>query len=132
MQIDLIQNNTFNSYTMRIIDSCVKEVTEDVQVPVLEDNGAVTMETQSRTYLKVLEKKEPRFKTITYTELDALAEILDVDITQGNLRENIDELFRRGLLVITQKECANGISGEPGRGLYFTEAQDWEIVKEDN
>ncbi|HEX7868925.1 MAG TPA: hypothetical protein VF455_02320 [Chryseobacterium sp.] len=132
MQIDLIQNNTLNSYTMRIIDSCVKEVEEEVEVPIVQENGTVVMETQTKTILKVLEKKEPRFKTMTYDELDSLTEILNVDMTKGNLRENLNELFRRGLLAITQKECVDGISGEVGRGLYFTEAKDWEIVKEDN
>lgn len=67
---------------------------------------------------------ETNHKIQAYDELDVLAEALDVDMTVGTLRENIKELFRRGLLFITQKECVDGINGEPGFGMYFTESQD--------
>ena len=56
-------------------------------------------------------------------ELDQLSTYLNVDMTVGNLRENINELFRKGLLLITQMEC------QKGEGMYFSEAQDWEIIK---
>ncbi|MCX8526149.1 hypothetical protein OF897_19730 [Chryseobacterium formosus] len=128
MEIDLCQNKPNQKiYEMRIIDSISKVL--DQEVTTKDEEGNDVKETiQVR---KTFDTKPPRFKTMTYKELDALAEILNIDITQGNFRESINELFRRGLLAITQKECIDGISGEVGRGLYFTEAQDWEIVKEE-
>ena len=44
-----------------------------------------------------------------------------------SLTDYINELFRQGLLITTQQECQKGISGE-GKGMYFSEAQDWIIV----
>ena len=56
--------------------------------------------------------------------------IRQIRYLQSNLRENIEEVFKQGLLLYTQQECINGISREPGKGMYFTEAQNWEIVQE--
>lgn len=50
---------------------------------------------------------------------------LNVDFSDNTLTlENINELFREGLLLTTQLECQQGIS-TPGRGMYFSETQDW-------
>lgn len=128
LEIDLIQNKPREElYVMRIIDSVNKDVQEEQQFAVVDDEGNTTYETRTVTVNKVLETKPVRFKAMTYQELDQLAELLDVDMSQGNLRENINNLFRKGLLIVTQKECQDGISGEQGKGMYFTEAQDWEI-----
>ena len=126
MEIDLIQNKPLEGiYEMRIIDSVSKMVTENVQIGYSEQNQPIYEE---KTFEKVLDKKAPRFKTLTYAELDTLAENLNVDMTTGNLRENYNELYRQGLLLFTQNECINGITGEAGFGMYFTQAQDWEVV----
>lgn len=101
MKIDLIQNKPEEEvYELRIIDTCMKG--EDSQ----KGNEVV------------------RFKTMTYDELDQLAAILNVDMSdKTKLRENINELFRQGLFAITQQECLKG------EGMYFSEVQDWEIVR---
>lgn len=131
MEIDVIQNKPNQGlYEMRIVDSVNKDVEEEQEVPVTSEDGTITYETQKVIVNKILDVKPPRFKTMTYEELDNLVQFLDVDMSQGNLRENINNLFRKGLLIVTQQECVNGISGEPGRGMYFTEAQDWEIFGE--
>lgn len=127
MRIDMIINRPeAEAYEMRIIDTCTKIVQKEV--PIMDENGQPTAETELKDFVEVQGKPITRFKLMTYDELDVLAEALDIDMTVGNLRENINELFRRGLLFITQKECVDGINGEPGSGMYFTEAQDWEII----
>jgi hypothetical protein len=116
MRIDMIINRPdAQAYEMRLIDTCTKEVTEDEVTKVLKIGTPKT-----------------RFKTMTYEELDTLVANLNIEnITKETLREDINEIFRQGLLVVTQMECMNGISGEPGKGQYYSEAQDWEILREE-
>ncbi len=122
MKIDLIQNKPEEEiYELRIIDTCTQEVEEEIEVPV-GDEGEV--ENQTQTFNKQIGQQVTRFKTITYTELDALSSILNVDMSdKTKMRENINELFRLGLLIITRKECSEG------EGMYFSAAEDWEIVR---
>lgn len=127
MEIDMIINRPeAEAYEMRIIDTCTKIVQKEV--PVIGENGQLREETEMKDVIEVQGKPTTRFKLITYDEIDVLTEALGVDMTVGTLRENINELFRRVLLFITQKECGDGINGESGFGMYFTEAKDWEIV----
>lgn len=112
MNIDMIINRPeMGVYEMRIVDTCEKETTVNGET-ITQFVGFIT-----------------RFKTMTYTELDDLVQLLNVDMTIGSLRENINELFRQGLLIVTQKECVDGIYGEPGLGQYASQAQDWEIYR---
>lgn len=65
-----------------------------------------------------------RFKIMLYAELDQLSDTSSVSFKEkAKLRENINVLFRQGLLIITQKGCLEG------SGIYFSEAQYWEIVR---
>ena len=116
---------------MRIVDSSNKIEEQTILVPVIGENDQVTQEEKIIQVEKVLESKEPRFKTMTYDELNELAQYLDIELEQENSVSKYEELFRQGLLFITQQECINGISGEEGKGMYFTEASDWEIVPEE-
>jgi len=115
MEMDLIQNlPSENQYKLRILDTCYIE--EEVNSEVNEDSKLIVQ--------KKLGKVITRFKTLTYDQIDQISHALNVDMTdKTNLRENINELFRQGLLFITQQEC------QYGEGHYFTEATDWEIVR---
>lgn len=115
MEMDLIQNlPSENQYKLRILDTCYIE--EEVNSEVNEDSKLIVQ--------KKLGKVITRFKTLTYDQLDQLSHALNVDMSdKTKLRENINELFRHGLLFITQQEC------QDGEGHYFTEATDWEIVR---
>lgn len=119
MEMDLIQNIPGGEqYNLRIIDTCYIE--EEIEVPVFNE-GETTLEKQ--IIQKQLGGQITRFKVMTYDELDQLAKLLSVDMTdKTKLRENINELFRQGLLFITQQECRNN------QGQYFTKAEDWEII----
>ena len=124
MEIDLIQNKPSEGlYEIRIVDSCIDTITETVSS--LKPDG--TPEENQVETTKVL-ASITRFKTYTYDQLDQLGNLLQINITDfSSLTDYINELFRRGLLLTTQQECQKGISGE-GKGMYFSEAQDWVIV----
>jgi len=113
MKIVIIQNDVpTKQYVMKIIDTCEKEI--DVEgVPTIKQVG----------------KSVIRFKTMTYDELDALYDSLNMEDVDLPMREKINESFRQGLLLVTQKECIDGISGEEGKGQYYSEAQDWYIIR---
>lgn len=126
MEMDLITNKPYSeSYEMRIVDSCYKEVEEEyTEIPDGETEPVV----KTRMVTKQIGKSITRFKTMSYAELDALCDMLDVDSMAIPMREKINESFRQGLLLVTQQECLNSISGEYGKGSYYSEAKDWEIV----
>lgn len=113
MKINFIQiNPEVGTYTIRLEDSCTREVVE-------ED----VIKTVSIGIPRI------RFKTMTYEELDTLYESLNIDQLDLKMREKVDESFRQGLLLITQKECIDGISGEANKGQYYSEAEDWYILR---
>lgn len=124
MEIDLIQNKPKEElYELRIIDTCTDSVIEKIAVPNIQGE----IEEQSAEVLKVL-GTNIRSKNYTYEELSQLGKILQLNVLDfSSLTDYINELFRQGLLITTQQECQKGISGE-GKGMYFSEAQDWIIV----
>ncbi|MDR6548549.1 hypothetical protein J2810_004639 [Chryseobacterium rhizosphaerae] len=122
MEIDMIIHKPKQrAYEMRIIDTCTKKVSKEV--PVFGEDGMPTGATEIKEVDEVQGNPITRFKLMSYEELDLLAEILDVDLTQGNPRANYTELFRKGLLVVTQQECLRG------EGMYFSQAGDWQLVE---
>ena len=124
MEIDLIQNKPSEElYELRIVDTCFDNVKEEVET--LNEKEEVVKSTIDT--VKVL-GTNVRLKQYAYTQLKELAIQLNVDFSDNNLTlENINELFREGLLLTTQLECQQGISGE-GKGMYFSEIQDWTII----
>ncbi|MBT0572312.1 hypothetical protein [Riemerella anatipestifer] len=123
MEIDLIQNKpTENKYELRIIDTCTKEVEEEVN-----EVEPITQETITKKIMVIKRLGTPvtRIKVYTYEELEQLSKLLRLNLEDfESYTDYINELFRKGLLIITQKEC------QEGQGMYFSEAQDWEIVKD--
>ena len=124
MEIDLIQNKPKEGiYELRIVDRCVEDVLEKVHI--VNEQG----ESEEKDVL--IEKtiaSTTRFKTYTYDEIKELGNALNLNPNDyESLTDYINDLFRQGLLITTQQECQKGISGE-GKGMYFSEAQDWIIV----
>lgn len=121
MEIDLIQNKPSEElYELRIVDTCFDNVKEKVET--LNEKGEIVEEIKDT--IKVF-GTNVRIKIYPYVQLKQLATQLNVDFSNNTLiLENINELFREGLLLTTQLECQQGISGE-GKGMYFSEAQDW-------
>lgn len=123
MEIDLIQNKPSEEvYELRIIDKCIQEVEE-----TYEETDPITGQTEekTRTVIKQLGTEQIRPRKYHYNFLNQLSQELHLNIEDfSSYTEYINELFRQGLLIITKQECLNG------KGMYFSEAQDWEIVRD--
>ena len=124
MEIDLIQNKPKEEvYELRIADTCTDVVIE--KTPVLNIQGEI--EEEEKEVVKVLGTNF-RYKSYTYQELSQLEQILNLNVSNfPSLIDYINELFKQELLITTQQECQKGIS-EEGKGMYFSEAQDWILV----
>ena len=59
-----------------------------------------------------------RYKTYKDEELEQLIQAMDIE--EPITIENIDDVFRDGLLFITQMEC------DQNKGIYFSKSEDWE------
>lgn len=139
MEIDLIQNKPNEGvYELRIIDTCFEKIITQKLKPsyvpqYTTDEPPILIEPLPTDYEdieteKVLEK-HTRFKKYGYEDLKQLAQSLNIDFSDTLLTvENINSLFREGLLLVTQGECQAGISGV-GKGMYFSEVTDWELVE---
>lgn len=105
--IDLIQNKKDQQvYELRLIDICFDIVNDE----------------------RVILNSLTRFKTYSYAEIGALAQAVNIDFTDPTKRvEQINEIFSKGLLAVTQLECINGVSGVTNKGMYFSEVQNWEL-----
>lgn len=122
-EIDLIQNKPAHEvYELRIIDTCTKQVEEEI-----ENFNPETQQTETKTVTitKVLGTPVTRLKSYKYAELGQLSAVLNLNTEDFETQTDyINELFRQGLLITTQQEC------EAGSGMYFSEASDWEIVRD--
>lgn len=138
MEIDLIQNKPKEAvYELRIIDTCFDKVTEtrlkSTYVKQFTTEEPITVIPPLQSDFEEFEKTKilatsTRFKKYSYSELKELAILLNVDFSDNLLTlENINNLFKQGLLLTTQSECQQGISGE-GKGMYFSEISDWQII----
>ena len=77
-------------------------------------------------YEKILYKYPVRPVPLSSEKIDMLTSAINVDLSdKTKLRENLDEVFRQGLLLLTQMECNDPVE----KGRYFTKAEDWEIVR---
>lgn len=99
-------------YELRLIDSCTKTTVVD-----------------GKEVIKKVGVDEIRTKRYSYDYIQAVASSLSINISKDTLVRDIEELFREGLLKLTQQECINGVSGVENKGIYYSEAQDWEIVR---
>lgn len=137
MNIDLIQNKPQQKiYELRIIDTCFDWVEETYREPIItpsEIEGepptiTYSDEEKTRTVKKIL-GSQTRLRTYTYEKLSQLATALNMDKKKFKFEtEYINELFRQGLFIMTQQECAENLSGE-GLGMYFSRANVWVIVR---
>ena len=142
MEIDLIQNKPNEQlYILRIVDTCFEmviekrlkaSVQEELSVPPTNTStprGELTEDDYEKVEVEKVLGTNIRFKTYTYEQLRQLSQMLsNVSFANENaFIDNINEVFREGLLLTTQSECMKGISGE-GKGMYFSEAQDWERI----
>lgn len=137
MNIDLIQNKPEQGiYELRITDTCFDWIDEVYQEPVTvpaEREGEepkITYVEKTRRVRNILAQNTRPPKIYTYEELEQLSSFLKLDRKKFKSDvEYINELFRQGLLLTTQQECVEGISGE-GLGMHFSRVDVWVIERE--
>ncbi len=136
MNIEVIQNKPEQEiYELRIVDTCFDWIEEDYQEPIItppiEEGGkpVIEFETRTRRIKKIFAQSVRPLKVFTYDELANLAKLISlkrVDFESDT--EFINELFRRGFLLMTKQECTVGLNGT-GKGMYFSTADVWSIVR---
>lgn len=120
VEIDLYQR-TKDGWYLRIIDTCSYEVEEQEERPNSESPGETT-----KAAVKVEKTMSiTREKTYPVEFLNTLASAVNAkkSINNETFAGDLDKLFQAGLLALTQQECMDG------RGIYFSNAEDWELVK---
>ncbi|HAT77707.1 MAG TPA: hypothetical protein DCS19_13030 [Flavobacterium sp.] len=130
MEIDLIQNKpTLERYELRIVDTCFDYVLEKQLKKGYvsqEDIEPTDDDYEDVEVIKIL-GTNTRFKHYSYDELRQLSQMLP-NVEYDNEIDKINALFQLGLLITTQGECVQGISGE-GLGMYFSKSTDWELCE---
>lgn len=127
MEFETITNRpTSKTYEVGIKDTCFRKETETIEIP--NESGG-TSQKKIENYIEL--GSVYRYKTFTYEEFEQMTQLIKLS-KKTNLSEveKINEMFRIGLLLTTQKECQEGASGMAGKGMYLSEAGDWEIVKD--
>lgn len=125
IEIDLAQiNPILETWSLRLVDKCW-----DI-FPVKDEEGKVIKNEDGtdKTEIKILGTNPRGLKTYTFAELSMISSMLPISMTdKAKLSENIAKALQYGILLVTQKECMDGISGMPGKGMYFSSAEDWII-----
>ena len=125
MEIRSVTNDIISEmYTLNILDSVFKVETVQVRKddPTGEDDKFETSVARFNIGSKL------RTVTRSYKELDALAKLLNLKREDfKNESHYVNSLFRKGLLLITQRECLEGYMGT-NLGRYKTTAVDWKDV----
>lgn len=144
IEIDLIQNFPSEScYILRILDKAFKEFEETITENIIDEEALSNIPEEDRLKedfvmpmkkitKQVLIKKQVGETVVrntnrkySYEEINKIISNLGFNEELSNLSaEKINELFRQGLLLITQEECLKQ------EGIYFSEASDWEIVRD--
>lgn len=90
-------------------DTCVEEI-----VTGQDEEGNDIIETKTQSNIRFSE-----YDDATMNQLSLAIQLPAPDPSE--LAEYVENVFRQGLLLKTQMECADG------KGIYLSEAQDWEI-----
>lgn len=121
VEIDLYQR-TEKGWYLRIVDTCTYEVEEMRE----QSNPENSEETIKVPVMVEKQKSVIREKEYPAEFLNTLAIAVNAKelIKNESFALDLDKLFKAGLLALTQKECMEG------KGVYFSETQDWEIVRD--
>lgn len=119
---EIINRPATQTYTLRIVDTCFKEI------EVWSETEGV-MKTE-RIKDERIQGQKTRYVTYSYNQVKILAEVLKLNKSKFPSEvEYINELFKLGLLIVTQKECKESLAGYENKGMYLSEATDWELEK---
>ena len=121
VEIDLYQR-TKKGWYLRIIDTCTYEI-EEMQVQPNPENPEemIQVPVKVEQYKSITREKEYPAEFLNGLALAVNAKKI---LKNETFAEDLDKLFKVGLLALTQKECVEG------KGIYFSNAEDWELCEE--
>lgn len=123
---EIINRPASQTYTLRIVDTCFKEIEEEIEV-WNETEGVMKTE---KIKDERIQGQKTRYVSYSYNHIKGLADALKLDKSKFPSEvEYINELFKLGLLIVTQKECKESLAGYENKGMYLSEATDWELEK---
>lgn len=123
---EIINRPATQTYTLRIVDTCFKEIEEEIEV-WNETEGVMKTE---RIKDERTQGQKTRYVSYSYDQFKILAKVLKLDKSKFPSEvEYINELFKLGLLIVTQKECKESLAGYENKGMYLSEMADWELEK---
>lgn len=139
MDIELIQILPHEEkYELTIIDRCLAIEQEKINTPIYKkneetgENDIVGYKEETVERVVEVDKKYRPGKTFTFKQLDQLSAMLKLNREQfPSETQYINEMFRQGLIIVTQKECMDGLSGE-GTGMYFSKRNEWKIYRDED
>jgi hypothetical protein len=123
---EIINRPASQTYTLRIVDTCFKEIEEEIEVWSETEKVMKTEKIKDER----LQGQKTRYVSYSYNQVKILAEVLKLNKSKFPSEvEYINELFKLGLLIVTQKECKDSLAGYENKGMYLSEATDWELEK---
>lgn len=123
---EIINRPSTQTYTLRIVDTCFKEIEEEIEV-WSEAEGVMKTE---KIKDERIQGHKTRYVSYSYDQVKGLANALKLDKSKFPSEvEYINELFKLGLLIVTKKECVESLAGYENKGMYLSEATDWELEK---
>lgn len=116
------KDDTFTLYITDLVEYTAPTKIRVKEVVGLDNNNQEIYEFVEKTIFADRRKHIQRTKVYSTQELVSLGQTLGIyDIEVLTIIDKLDELFRKGLLAITQMECVEG------KGIYMSEAGDWFI-----
>lgn len=123
---EIINRPASQTYTLRIVDTCFKEIEEEIEVWSETEKVMKTEKIKDER----IQGQKTRYVSYSYNQVKILAEVLKLNKSKFPSEvEYINELFKLGLLIVTQKECKESLAGYENKGMYLSEATDWELEK---
>ena len=126
--VSYTRNPNSKTFTLNINDTMTFQTEYkwmDV-VPEYYDKDGVYHEAYEKEVIDVMEDSETKHRQRTYKDSELLALVSQIEglnetLNIDDIINQTDDLFSKGLLLITQQECLEG------KGIYMSEAEDWFI-----
>lgn len=123
--VSYLRNSRNKTYNLTLQDTVFipAKTMEEIYIPAKYNEDGTIKEPERFEEVEVdYFETESSTRNRIYKDDELTALLQGMEIEQPISVNNIDDVFRQGLLFITQMEC------EQGKGIYFSDAQDWEIV----
>lgn len=121
--INYTRNIVQGTYNLTLQDSVLipTKMMEPYHIPAkYNEDGSIKEPERWEEREIVYMERESRIRNRVYKDAELNQLIAGLQVEEPISIENIDDVFRDGLLFITQMEC------DQGKGIYFSKSEDWE------